>query len=88
MGMVMSRQTRRVLGWTAAVAPTIAMLAFLISQGFCVAPWNVISRASARNAHKRIEQRMEIDRSNIDMKLDRLSDDLHLIMGKLGVMPR
>lgn len=85
--MTAKEAARKAGKWTALVVPTVAVLSLLLAQGFCVAPWEQMSKADAAEAHSRIEERVARQEDRITARLDELSTNVYRIMGALQVAP-
>lgn len=70
--------------WTALVGPAVVVTSILVTQGFCIPPWQQMSKAEARQEHDRLGSRIDRHEDKVTGKLDRLSADVHRIMGAVG----
>jgi hypothetical protein len=77
-----AREAARSAGkWTAFIVPTVACVSLLLTQGFCVVPWQQMSKAEAKQEHRMIEDRIDKHEDRITLQLDKLSADVHRILG-------
>ena len=72
----MTDRTRKFIRW-GAIGNFVALIALLFSQNVIIAPWNILHRDA-----------MEQHQAAVEVRLDKMSHDIALIMGALGVKDR